>query len=480
MNQKENYYIIADHLRTAIFALADGAAFEPKGRGYILKKLVKKATLLAYLINLNGEKLQKISEKLIEVNSSYYRHLKEKENLIISELKREIDKSTEFIDKSIRELDNLVLDKRNSNFSFFTILIILFNGNITTGFKSPQKLLNDLSEIKKVSRSDLKAFLTQDHTAFSVLNVSTKHIESTNRISVSLTKNSARSFYLNQSKSPLNKAPIQPPIIDDCLQDANNCTYFAFFNSKEKKLYTRFKDKVEANFEGTHRSPGYKTISSYLAKYLSKSFHLRSLYTKHGLANNHKTYRFFKNLYQYQQKPALLIAKHRLDAQSGLPLPKNQKIFRQFNYQTSQTTYFYRSQEKLVGNAAKPILIKKNYRLGTRSLNPLSLLKLATKSPQKEAYFQNVYHHFQTKPVFHFTFEPEKASVIRAFMDKLDTYAAEYDMEESKEFLAYPISHNYQHQTIQQRGDLCGCETQARNQYLDNWSLDYFHPSTDN
>ncbi|CAH1770978.1 5237_t:CDS:2, partial [Entrophospora sp. SA101] len=79
------------------------------------------------------------------------------------------------------------------------------NGNTTTGFKSsaktPKKLLNDLAQIKQVSKSDLKAFLTQDHTSFSVLSVSTKHIESTNRISVTLSKNSAQSFYLNQSKS---------------------------------------------------------------------------------------------------------------------------------------------------------------------------------------------------------------------------------------------------------------------------------------
>src|ERR1044071_7984523 len=98
--QKGNYYIIADHLRTTIFALADGAIFEPKGRGYILKKLVKKATLLAYLLGLNSEHLQKISEKLIEINSSYYPHLSEKKDLIISELSKEIDKEIGFVSKA--------------------------------------------------------------------------------------------------------------------------------------------------------------------------------------------------------------------------------------------------------------------------------------------------------------------------------------------------------------------------------------------
>ena len=133
---------------------------------------------------------------------------------------------------------------------------ILFNGNTTTGFNltsnTPKKLLNDLAEIKKVSKSDLKAFLAEDHTSFSVLSVSCKHIESTDRISVTLSKNSARSFYLGKELKKSLSSSLQPDNLpDDCLKDAQNCIYFAFFNSKEKKLYTRFKDKVEENFEGT-------------------------------------------------------------------------------------------------------------------------------------------------------------------------------------------------------------------------------------
>src|SRR5207237_1355142 len=124
---------------------------------------------------------------------------------------------------------------------------ILFNGNTTTCFNltnnSPKKLLNDLVEVKKVNKSDLKHFLALDHTSFTVLSVSTKHIESTDRISVTLSKNSARSFYLDQKKEPKLTNLKAPKVKDDCLQDAQNCVYFQFFNSKEKKLYTRFKDK---------------------------------------------------------------------------------------------------------------------------------------------------------------------------------------------------------------------------------------------
>jgi hypothetical protein len=133
--------------------------------------------------------------------------------------------------------------------------MLIFNGNTTPCFnslsKSPKKLLSDLAEIRKVSKQDLHNFLSLDHTSFTVLSVSTKHIESTDRISVTLSKNSARSFYLGKElKSSSSKVPFTPQLKDDCFEDAQNCVYFQFFSSKEKKLYTRFKDKVEANFEG--------------------------------------------------------------------------------------------------------------------------------------------------------------------------------------------------------------------------------------
>jgi len=125
--------------------------------------------------------------------------------------------------------------------------------------------LNDLSEIKRVSKSDLKHFLTQDHTSFSVLSVSTKHIESTNRISVTLSKNSACSFYLGQKKTtPGQFQPGQPDKLpDDCLKDAQNCTYFQFFNSKEKSILDSLKTLGERIKNRPKLSERKKVIVQY-------------------------------------------------------------------------------------------------------------------------------------------------------------------------------------------------------------------------
>ncbi|CAG8595824.1 11079_t:CDS:2 [Ambispora leptoticha] len=216
------------------------------------------------------------------------------------------------------------------------------------------------------------------------------------------------------------------------------------------------------------------------------------------------------------ERTAQLIGKSKLDQITQQPLNNQQTIFRRYDYQNQITTYFYRTHEKLVGQCAKPVLIKKNYRLGTRSLNPLSLLNLASKEVRKEVYlfkkpknnpvqhdFQEflitrllllcskaeflhlpleqeqvfkengtcdnlVYHHFKTKPVLHFQFTPKNAPVVRSFIANLDTYAQDYDLEESQDFYSYPITHDAKHEITKQLTGLCGCEIRARNQYLNN------------
>ena len=232
-------------------------------------------------------------------------------------------------------------------------------------------------------------------------------------------------------------------------------------------------------------------------------------------------------MYDYDQKLALLIGRHKLDALTGQPLPKNQKVFRHYNYDTAETTYFYRTNEKLIGQAQKPFLDKKHFRLGTRSLNSLNLLKLATKKKElyqfkkplkppvqsdfqtflvtrlllfcKKAEFlhtpleqervpkemgacsQSITSHFKSMPVLCFQFSPENTIPVRQFIANLDTYTQEYDLEESKDFLTYPPQHDHHHETILKLGGICSCDPhQARNQYLNNWALNYYYPSADN
>ncbi|CAI2190311.1 16428_t:CDS:1 [Funneliformis geosporum] len=113
--------------------------------------------------------------------------------------------------------------------------------------------MNALDKFKQVSKQDLHRFLASDHRDFNVLSISFKQILSTQRTSVILSKNSAKSFYLKDKNREQPKLPPTEPqkLPSDCRKDAQNCSYFALFSSKEKRLHTLFKDKIEANFEGT-------------------------------------------------------------------------------------------------------------------------------------------------------------------------------------------------------------------------------------
>ena len=123
-----------------------------------------------------------------------------------------------------------------------------------------------------------------------------------------------------------------------------------------------------------------------MAKYLSKSFHLRSLYAQHGLKDKNRAYHFYLNLYDYEQRQVSLNGKSKFDQLTGTKLNGHQTIFRHYDYETHAISYYYKTNRKLTGKRAEPIIIKKNYRLGTRSLNPLTLLKLASKHSKKEVY----------------------------------------------------------------------------------------------
>lgn len=282
---------------------------------------------------------------------------------------------------------------------------------------------------------------------------------------------------------------------------SHNCTLNKFKSCWNCRAYI---SKLWPHGRVESRSTGRKTISQYLAKYLSKSFHLRNLYHQHGLTARHKTYRFFKNLYEYEERKALVHNGSKLDFLTNQQLAPNQHLFRKLD-----NTYYYRTNEQLIGHCAKPLIIKKSYRLGYHSLSTLPLLNLAQLTKQsaslafrkksankidpidfqeyliasllllsKKAEFINLpleqatvsktkdhcdqlaYTHFQKMPALRLKFAPENANLMRTFMENLDHQAEEFDIEEKQNFQDHRFTN----------------PTQSRNAYLNFWNLNYHVP----
>ncbi|MBQ8206376.1 MAG: alanine--tRNA ligase [Bacilli bacterium] len=96
---KTSYKIIADHLRTCTFALADGASFSNEGRGYVLRRLLRRAVRHGRKLGITHEFLALLVDEVIEIMKEFYPYLVEKseyiKNLVTIEEKKFLDKLTD-------------------------------------------------------------------------------------------------------------------------------------------------------------------------------------------------------------------------------------------------------------------------------------------------------------------------------------------------------------------------------------------------
>ena len=72
--QKE-FKIIADHIRSLTFALADGATFENYGRGYVLRRLLRRSVMMSRKLNINRSFMAELVDVVMEKYSNIYHSL---------------------------------------------------------------------------------------------------------------------------------------------------------------------------------------------------------------------------------------------------------------------------------------------------------------------------------------------------------------------------------------------------------------------
>lgn len=79
---KEAYKVIADHIRTITFALGDGATFSNEGRGYVLRRLIRRAIRYGIQLNIQGSFMYRLVQVVIDVMDSFYPEVKNQQELI--------------------------------------------------------------------------------------------------------------------------------------------------------------------------------------------------------------------------------------------------------------------------------------------------------------------------------------------------------------------------------------------------------------
>ena len=79
---KMAYRLIADHIRTVTFALADGAQFDNEGRGYVLRRILRRAVRYGKKIGIEGTFMYNLVDVVSDIMKEFYTYLPEKVDYI--------------------------------------------------------------------------------------------------------------------------------------------------------------------------------------------------------------------------------------------------------------------------------------------------------------------------------------------------------------------------------------------------------------
>ncbi len=151
---KMAYRVIADHIRTVTFALADGANFSNEGRGYVLRRVLRRAVRYGIKLNIEGAFMYKLVEIVAENMKDFYPYVTEKVALISRLVKNEEDtfhstlaNGEKLLMNALAEAENKVLDGA-----------VMFKLYDTYGF--PKELTAEIAEERGYA-VDMEGFNTE-------------------------------------------------------------------------------------------------------------------------------------------------------------------------------------------------------------------------------------------------------------------------------------------------------------------------------
>ena len=142
--QNPSHRVIADHLKSSSFLIADGVMPSNEGRGYVLRRIMRRGMRHAHMLGCEEEIFYKIAPLVIKEESKAFNELKMAESLIIETLKNEEIRFKETIDKGLKILNDEI-KKTKKKLSGETAFILYD----TYGF--PLDLTQDILKEKGIS-----------------------------------------------------------------------------------------------------------------------------------------------------------------------------------------------------------------------------------------------------------------------------------------------------------------------------------------
>lgn len=115
---KENdvsFKVIADHVRTVSFAIADGALPSNEGRGYVLRRLLRRAVRYAKLINIHRPFMYELVPVVGEIMVDFYPEVKDKTEFVQKVIKNEEERFYETLNEGLTILSKVIEHAKAAN-----------------------------------------------------------------------------------------------------------------------------------------------------------------------------------------------------------------------------------------------------------------------------------------------------------------------------------------------------------------------------
>ena len=112
--------VITDHIRASTFMIADGVLPSNEGRGYVLRRLLRRAARHGKLLGVNKPFLYQVVETVIKENESHYTYLRERADYIIRIVKIEEENFAKTIDTGMAIFTDKMAQHKAENKAVFS------------------------------------------------------------------------------------------------------------------------------------------------------------------------------------------------------------------------------------------------------------------------------------------------------------------------------------------------------------------------
>ncbi len=112
--------VITDHIRASTFMIADGVQPTNEGRGYVLRRLLRRAARHGKLLGVNRPFLYQVVETVIKENESHYSYLRERAAHVIRVVKTEEENFARTIDTGMRIFGEKLAEHKTAGKTVFS------------------------------------------------------------------------------------------------------------------------------------------------------------------------------------------------------------------------------------------------------------------------------------------------------------------------------------------------------------------------